>query len=110
MNDMARRFRGDEARELPGDDDGIRLSRDELGSVVRRAVARDTKREGEFTRAELIAAGREIGVEAASLEAAYDAHVRGRAREEQEARENPRPFDTRIVIESDSEHFLLRVP
>jgi eukaryotic-like serine/threonine-protein kinase len=88
-------------------DDRPKLSQQELAEVLQRATERES-REGprSFDPAEVVQAGRELGLSPGTVEAEMKALI---ARK-QALPERERPFDTAVTVDSSGDRFQLAIP
>jgi hypothetical protein len=87
-------------------DDGPTISEKELTDILKRAAEREAK-EGPrmFTASDVLAAGRELGLAPATVQAVMSERLSERKRDVV-----PRPYDTRIRLSAADDRFELDVP
>jgi hypothetical protein len=83
------------------------LTKPEFEQLLQRAVERDNLTERrDFSEAELIAAGRELGIDEATVRGVLVEHARALALPELQ----PRPFDSKLTLTKRSDLFCLSIP
>jgi hypothetical protein len=91
-------------------DERPKLSQQELAEVLQRATERES-REGprSFDPAEVVQAGRELGLSAGAVEAEMKALI-ARKQAVSDSPDRARPFDTRITVDASAQRFQLIIP
>lgn len=87
-----------------------RLTHEELTALLKRGVELDSAQPRDFTRDDLVDAGRELGVSGAAIDAAYQRHLNAH---DQVAEPRPRivhPADSKVRLEASPGHFYLYAP